>query len=217
MSNNEVSNNPNTAKLAKTINSEVEQPPKAKEEPSPVPIVPQIAHVKSSSAGVDIQLNELARSSRKLYRPIDFFGTSSPKPSFSIDGSIREQTIKSQGRQSTTESQKAKRVPSILPTAPSVSEKASEPAPEPQQPALVRRWMDRGVLLPNLQNPRSYTKRQKILIVIVVAIASFCAPFTSNILMPTFPFIGSALRLTSTEVTLTSKPHLPMPRKRSLD
>lgn len=45
-----------------------------------------------------------------------------------------------------------------------------------QQPALVMRWIDRYTLLPNLQNPRSYTKRQKGLIVFVVSLASFSAP-----------------------------------------
>ncbi|KAG8902728.1 hypothetical protein FRB99_004207 [Tulasnella sp. 403] len=76
--------------------------------------------------------------------------------------------------------------------------------PEEQIPALVVRWYDRGTVIPNLQNPRSYTHRQKMGIVATVAIASFSAPFASNILMPSFPFIGPSLRLGHTGVTLTT-------------
>lgn len=80
---------------------------------------------------------------------------------------------------------------------------------EIQQPALQTRWIDRGTLIPNLQNPRSYPRRQKITIVVIVAIASFSAPFASNIIMPSFPFIGPALKLNSTGVSLTSEFQMP--------
>ncbi|KAG9028615.1 hypothetical protein FRB95_006293 [Tulasnella sp. JGI-2019a] len=78
------------------------------------------------------------------------------------------------------------------------------PTPEEQQPALVIRWVDRGTLIPTLQNPRTYTKWQKISIVFIVALSSFSAPFASNIMMPSFPFIGPRLKLSSAGVTLTT-------------
>jgi hypothetical protein len=73
-----------------------------------------------------------------------------------------------------------------------------------QVKALVIRWFDRGTILPNLQDPRAYTPVQKGIIVAIVAACSFSAPFASNILMPSFPFIGPSLRLHNSGVTLTS-------------
>ncbi|KAG8863105.1 hypothetical protein FRB96_009286 [Tulasnella sp. 330] len=81
------------------------------------------------------------------------------------------------------------------------------PAPaaaEVQRRALIIRWIDRGTLTPTLQNPRTYTKWQKMSIVLVVSLASFSAPFASNIMMPSFPFIGPRLKLNSTGVSLTT-------------
>ncbi|KAG9051192.1 hypothetical protein FS837_011307 [Tulasnella sp. UAMH 9824] len=78
------------------------------------------------------------------------------------------------------------------------------PAPEPQKPSTVLRWFDYGTILPTLQNPRSYTRNQKIIIVAIVALSSFSAPFASNIMMPSFPFIGPTLGLGQTGVTLTT-------------
>ncbi|KIO34455.1 hypothetical protein M407DRAFT_64497 [Tulasnella calospora MUT 4182] len=77
-------------------------------------------------------------------------------------------------------------------------------APEPQKPSTVLRWFDYGSVLPTLQNPRSYTRNQKIIIVVIVALCSFSAPFASNIMMPSFPFIGPSLGLGQTGVTLTT-------------
>lgn len=93
----------------------------------------------------------------------------------------------------------------VQPTPSPAQQAPTEAEPEPQAPALVVRWFDRGTFIPNLQNPRSYTRAQKIAITIVVAVCSFSAPFASNILMPSFPFIGPALRLDSTTVALTSE------------
>lgn len=73
-----------------------------------------------------------------------------------------------------------------------------------QQPVLVKRWIDRGACLPTLQNPRSYTKWQKILIVFTVSLASFTAPFASNALLPAFPGIQASYRSTETRVSLTT-------------
>lgn len=99
-------------------------------------------------------------------------------------------------------------IEAALPTLPSSS---PTPAAETktqaqiQVPAHVIRWIDRGTLIPTLQDPRSYTPKQKMSIVLIVAVASFSAPFASNIIMPSFPFIGPALKMNNTGVSLTSE------------
>lgn len=90
-------------------------------------------------------------------------------------------------------------------SSPSLARRSTMPdEPEPQKPALVLRWFDYGTVLPTLQNPRTYTPRQKIVIVVIVALCSFSAPFASNIMMPSFPFIGPTLGLGRSGVTLTT-------------
>ncbi|QRW16303.1 major facilitator superfamily transporter [Rhizoctonia solani] len=75
---------------------------------------------------------------------------------------------------------------------------------QPRQHALVQRPVDRWTLLPNLQDPKSYRRRDKAGIVFVVAIASFAGPFASNSLQPAFPELQKDWNIPDAVVALTT-------------
>ncbi|CCO28135.1 putative transporter C1348,05 [Rhizoctonia solani AG-1 IB] len=75
---------------------------------------------------------------------------------------------------------------------------------QPRQHALVQRTVDRWTILPNLQDPKSYRRRDKVGIVFVVAIASFAGPFASNSLQPAFPDLQKDWNIPDTVVALTT-------------
>ncbi|KAG9105040.1 hypothetical protein FRC06_000013 [Ceratobasidium sp. 370] len=74
----------------------------------------------------------------------------------------------------------------------------------PRQHALVQRPVDRFTILPNLQDPKSYRRRDKAGITFVVALASFAGPFASNSLQPAFPQLRHAWNIPNTLVALTT-------------
>jgi hypothetical protein len=61
-----------------------------------------------------------------------------------------------------------------------------------RQHAIVQRPVDRWTILPNLQNPKTYRRRDKAGIVFVVALASF-----------TGPYVDYSIRLRNTMAELT--------------
>ncbi|KEP50105.1 putative MFS multidrug resistance transporter [Rhizoctonia solani 123E] len=82
-----------------------------------------------------------------------------------------------------------------------ISKGGSSHAP---QHALVQRPVDRWTILPNLQDPKSYRRRDKAGIVFVVALASFAGPFASNSLQPAFPELQRVWNIPDTVVALTT-------------
>ncbi|CAE6531611.1 unnamed protein product [Rhizoctonia solani] len=76
--------------------------------------------------------------------------------------------------------------------------------PQPRQHALIQRPVDRWTILPNLQDPKSYRRRDKAGIVFVVALASFAGPFASNSLQPAFPELQRDWNIPDTVVALTT-------------
>lgn len=73
-----------------------------------------------------------------------------------------------------------------------------------RQLALVQRPIDRWTILPNLQDPKAYRRRDKAGIVFVVALASFAAPFSSNSLQPAFPELRHDWNIPDAVVALTT-------------
>ncbi|KAG8749074.1 hypothetical protein FRC12_013579, partial [Ceratobasidium sp. 428] len=74
----------------------------------------------------------------------------------------------------------------------------------PRQLAKVQRPIDRFTVLPNLQDPKSYSRLNKAGITFVVALASFAGPFASNSLQPAFPQLRRAWSIPNTVVALTT-------------
>ncbi|KAH7343475.1 putative florfenicol exporter [Rhizoctonia solani] len=98
-------------------------------------------------------------------------------------------------------------LPSKSPIAPLKDETRStnkDGSPRPCQHALVQRPVDRWTVLPNLQDPKSYRRRDKAGIVFVVALASFAGPFASNSLQPAFPELQRDWNIPDTVVALTT-------------
>ncbi|KAG8680675.1 hypothetical protein FRC09_018054, partial [Ceratobasidium sp. 395] len=73
-----------------------------------------------------------------------------------------------------------------------------------RQLAKVQRPIDRFTVLPNLQDPKSYSRLNKAGITFVVALASFAGPFASNSLQPAFPQLRRAWSIPNTVVALTT-------------
>ncbi|KAG9125677.1 hypothetical protein FRC07_006647 [Ceratobasidium sp. 392] len=80
----------------------------------------------------------------------------------------------------------------------------SKTSAQRRQLAVVQRPVDRFTILPNLQDPKSYRRRDKAGIVFVVALASFAGPFASNSLQPAFPQLRRAWNIPNTVVALTT-------------
>jgi hypothetical protein len=81
---------------------------------------------------------------------------------------------------------------------------------QPRQHALVQRTVDRWTVLPNLQDPKSYRRRDKVGIVFVVAIASFAGPYVGSLiclrnLLLTLNYDQFCLQLTPTCVPRSSE------------
>ncbi|KAG9100491.1 hypothetical protein FS749_015084 [Ceratobasidium sp. UAMH 11750] len=87
--------------------------------------------------------------------------------------------------------------------APELSFKCSSRT-RPRQRALVQRPVDRFTILPNLQDPKSYRRRDKAGITFVVALASFAGPFAANSLQPAFLQLRHDWNIPNTVVALTT-------------
>ncbi|PYI31882.1 MFS general substrate transporter [Aspergillus indologenus CBS 114.80] len=81
-----------------------------------------------------------------------------------------------------------------------------EPTESTKTPAATppRFWFDRLCLLRRREDPQSYSPWQKHLIVAVITLSAFTAPFASCILFPSFTTLVEHFHTTETQVALTT-------------